>query len=319
MSDDDPFACFDDDDDDSDDANATSQPSIEVGSDQVKRDPNNGILVFHAGTEQALLHYVYQRMENGGSKSLSDQAAAVLGHINDFSVQRHWMMHVGEEKGSIITDFLMECVESKAGSPVSVVEIGTYCGYSSILLAKALQSVGCDFKICSVEVVESNAKVAKKMIELAGLADRIQVLLMDPTRETLEGLLKHHLKPGDVDFLFVDHDKSQYLRDLQDLESSGLIKKGCFVAADNVIFAQIDDYRQYVSELHKSGTVRTRLAMSWLEYSEPDHNDDVAKKNMMKDGIGKYILLVLMLHLSDLHPLGYLNSPLELTVYLKDP
>ncbi len=128
------------------------------------------------------------------------------------------------------------------------------------------------------------------MIKLSGLQNHIHVLLFDPDVESLSDLLRRAMaaQESTIDFLFLDHSKSMYLRDLQQLETSGFVKKGCFVAADNVIFAQIDDYREYMSELAHREIVRTELKFSWLEYCEPDHNGDETKKNMMKDGIGKW-------------------------------
>jgi catechol O-methyltransferase len=302
MSDEDPFDCFGDDDHDDDDSKNANAVSGENAPSPLRRDSSNGILAFHAGTEQALLNHVQQEMLMSPHVSApSEKAAAVLRSIDEFSLQRHWMMHVGQEKGTIVEEFLKECLQANAASkPVvpaslSLVEIGTYCGYSSILLAKTLKSLNCDFNICSVEVVEQNAQVARKMVELAGLADCINILLLDPGNDSLEELLRRNMKSDSVDFLFLDHDKSLYLSDLQKLEKSSFIKKGCFVAADNVVFARIDDYRHYISELEKEGTVRTRLAMSWLEYCEPDHDGDETKKKMMEDGIGKSTLLSVLI------------------------
>jgi catechol O-methyltransferase len=323
MNEEDPFDCFGEDDDHDDDAtDATGNDSSgkqQLTTTKGRRDPSNGILAFHAGTEHALLNHVEQEMlllhkrrsSNNNPRedddalvvsTPSETAAAVLRSIDDFSLQRHWMMHVGQEKGTIVKDFLKECLEATSsnttpeegkGASLSLVEIGTYCGYSSILLAKTLKDLDCgrDFTICSVEVVEQNAQVARKMVELAGLSDCINIVLLDVSstgnNDSLEELLRRHMKSDSIDFLFLDHDKSLYLSDLQTLETANFIRKGCFVAADNVVFAQIDDYRNYVSELETKGTVRTRLVMSWLEYCEPDHNGDQTKKQMMEDGIGK--------------------------------
>lgn len=294
-ADDDPFSCFDDDAESTDETSRDQQgeTSVLVLQD-FKRDPNNGILAFHPGTEQALLNYVEQNLVHRHDRTDFHVASAVLSIIDDFCVQRHWMMHVGQEKGSILKDFLQECVHSKEGQKLCVVEIGTYCGYSSVLLASELKRMGCIFEIWSIEVVESHAKVARQIIALAGLTECIQVLSMNPYSDTVGGLLKQSIKSDLIDFLFIDHDKSLYLPDLRNLESSGHIKKGTFVAADNVIFAHIDDYRRYVSQLQESGTVKTRLVVSWLEYSEPERNTDETKINLMKDGI-------------------------ELTVYVNDP
>jgi hypothetical protein len=110
-----------------------------------------------------------------------------------------------------------------------------------------------------------------------------------------------------IDFLFVDHDKSRYLSDLKELEVTGMIKKGTYIAADNVIFAEIQDYRQYMSKLSDEGIVTTRLEDSLVEFCQPEllsttdgstgdeninsNNDDDPStttpitKDMLRDGI----------------------------------
>ena len=301
MSDDDPFDCFGGDDVDVEEETAVANTSVDEARRFEQRDPSNGILAFHAGTEQALLHYVKQEMlkETVSGAQENDKAAAVLRHVDDFSLRRHWMMHVGYGKGPIIEEFLTECFQAHKAleQPLIVLEIGTYCGYSSILMAKTLRHLGCGFRILSVEVVAQNAQVAKKMVELAGLKEDVEILLLDPEKDSLEALLRRNMESDNViDFLFLDHDKTLYLSDLQQLEKCGFVKRGCFVAADNVIFAQIDDYRQYVADLEKKKIVRTKLAMSFLEYSEPDHHGDEQKKNMMRDGVGESVIMHSCLH-----------------------
>ena len=293
--DEDPFDCFGDGDSDHDneDDRRAGQSRNSASLSLQHRDPSNGILAFHAGTEQALINYVQKQLLASDNNVLKTPASKVLGHIDDFCLKRHWMMHVGYEKSPILEKFLKECKETTAPDAektLALVELGTYCGYSSILMANALQAkLSCDhFEIYTVEVAEQNAKIAREMIKLSGLQDHIHVLLFDPNRESLTDLLRREMPPAStIDFLFLDHSKSMYLRDLQQLENSRFVQKGCFVAADNVIFAQIDDYREYIAELAHRGIVRTQLKLSWLEYCEPDHNGDETKKNMMKDGIGK--------------------------------
>ena len=291
--DEDPFDCFGDGDGDhDDDDDRASQPHHSASFGLQRRDPSNGVLAFHAGTEQALLHYVQKQMLSLNHTAIQNPASTVLGHIDDFCLQRHWMMHVGYEKGPILEAFLKECMETETANAeraLGLVELGTYCGYSAILIATALRRLSCDrFQIYSVEVAQQNVNVAREMIKLSGLQNHIHVLLFDPDRESLTDVLHRAMRQeSTIDFLFLDHSKSMYLCDLQQLEKSGFVKKGCFVAADNVVFAQIDDYREYMSELAHRGIVRTQLKWSWLEYCEPDHNGDETKKNMMKDGIGK--------------------------------
>ena len=93
-------------------------------------------------------------------------------------------------------------------------------------------------------------------------------------------------------FVFLDHDKDLYKQDLQHLQAAGIIHKGCAVAADNVYFFGLHDYRSYMQEQAKKGIVSTRLVKGLVEYivEQTDENDE----EEWQDGI-------------------------ELSVYLKDP
>jgi catechol O-methyltransferase len=198
-------------------------------------------------------------------------------------------------------------MDKSSSRPLVVVELGTYCGYSSILLAKTLRDLkDFSFHIFSVEVDPQHAQVARKLIQLCSLQDHISVLLLHPGETTLEQLLKTNFistsptattatttssdnAPVAIDLLFIDHDKDLYLADLRHLEEAGLVRKGCYVAADNVLFAKIDEYRNYMKELAEQGIVETKLVESQLEYSEPDsHGLDEARKQLLRDGVGKY-------------------------------
>lgn len=394
---DDPFACFDDssDDDDDDESDVGILPGGHDLTEQTdggpqrnheprqnttaeKRDPENGVLAFHAGTEAALLHHVQtelaktrnrkspKRDTNDGNRSddasinlaeIIQNAQAVLDLVDSYCISRHWMMHVGPEKATplrkFIGDFLI--VQEKAndttaadGETANFVELGTYCGYSSIFIAKTVlerslnngktthtntsgvKSVAADdcfsFHIYSVEVVEKFATVAQKLIKLAGMEAYISIVLMkDP--DTIEAARRrgHEVKGSSlsselkkkivdsnndqgtrgineittIDFLFVDHDKSLYLPHLRELEDAGMIRKGTHVAADNVVFAEIHDYRQYMTDLAERGIVSTRLEDSlFVEYCQPElatnENNDENKastssttvtKEMLRDGI----------------------------------
>ena len=291
----DPFSCFGDDDEDDDSEvipDGSRQPATEAKEFSFNRDPHCGVLAFHPGTEQALLKHVENELlvqcQCTTDTTITDRSKFVLDSIDKFCLNRHWMMHVGNEKAKIIEKFMEECCvshESKNGSLV-VVELGTYCGYSSIMLARTLSRIRSDFHIYSVEVVSEHATVAQQMIRFSGFENKVSSLLLDPDRDTLVGLLKSKLPSDRIDFLFIDHDKSLYLSDLQQLEESGLVKKDSFVAADNVVFAIIDDYRQYVSDLVSRGHVQSKLEECFLEYSEPDCNGTESKKHLLKDGIG---------------------------------
>ena len=323
MSDDDPFACFDSSDDESD--------AQEVGHDEqepppkeetIARDPGNGVLAIHAGTEVAMLHHVKTELAKNSNNNLQ-RAQTVLEIVDSYCLSRHWMMHVGPEKAGPLRKFINDALDQHATNhsnrSFTVIELGTYCGYSSIFIAKTILELCLEkakddfsFHIYSVEVVDKFAAVAKELIQLAHMEDYISVLLVkDPdvvaaavrSGEEGEALslsseLRKILPRPEIDFLFVDHDKSLYLPNLQELERNDMIRIGTHVAADNVVFAQIHDYREYMASLATKGIVTTRLEDAlFVEYCQPElgqlesnkegntNEQNAATKDMMRDGI----------------------------------
>ena len=309
MVNEDPFACFDDDGNDDNydvDSEADVSNAAAAATLPTKRSDDCGVLAFHPGTEQALLVHVQNALRDDNTK-LDRRPSQVLESIDQFCMQRHWMMHVGPDKGHVLQSFLTKCLTTAfRETPSSVrrrrfvlLELGTYCGYSSILWAKLLlksHDKMDGFMIYSVEASPANAAIARRLIGLAGLQEYISVLILDLHRgQTVVDLIQGEINESDdcIDFVFLDHDKDAYLSDLCMLERSGLIRAGTHVAADNVIFAGIDTYRDYVKRLVVMGIVESSLVEGSIEYSGPEE-DNAIDKEVFRDGI-------------------------ELTVYLKDP
>jgi catechol O-methyltransferase len=331
----DPFACFDDgndndDDDDDNDAEVDTGDAAAAAATLLERREDCGVLAFHPGTEQSLLVHVQNELRGKQER----RPSLVLELIDKFCMQRHWMMHVGPEKGQVLRSFLTECLTSRAPSSRFVLlELGTYCGYSSMLWAELLKNHGIDsFMIYTVEASPANATVARRLIDLAGIHEHISVLVLDLHREQTVVDLVKGVMDGNVciDFVFLDHDKDAYLSDLCMLERSGLIRAGTHVAADNVVFARIDAYRDYVKSLVERGIVESRLVEGSIEYSGPDE-DKAIDKEVFRDGIGTFFLrkaamseivrllakqTFVLTNMSCFH-LSCASS--ELTVYLKDP
>lgn len=132
--------------------------------DAVRRDKMSGVLSFHPNTEIALCLHVKQglqsipdNVEKSGHVRKSKQ---ILKLIDDFCLNRHWMMHVGPKKGSILLDELEKSLyDYKRQRSFVVVELGTYCGYSAILMADFLCSRQDEFHLFSVEINEGKALV----------------------------------------------------------------------------------------------------------------------------------------------------------------
>lgn len=281
----------------------------------VKRDPSCGVFSFHPNTEQSLITHVKNSTTLTSSSAYAsdvqvNSASDVLQAVDKFCTSRHWMMHVGPEKGEILTGALREAMDAKLASrtsdmstPFVAVELGSYCCYSSILMAREFykqQYAKLNSHLFTVEINPEYAKVAAEMARLSGLDGKITVHEIsynghDTDVDTVvqDALIQFNSKEQGadspkIDFLFIDHDKDMYKADLIKLESAGLVRQGTKVVADNVLFAQIDDYIEYVQKRKEEGTVNTLTIPCQVEYSNEDEGDssvDVGVKESYVDGV----------------------------------
>lgn len=146
-------------------------------------------------------------------------------------------MNVGDDKGRIVVDIIQE------RRPKTMLELGGYCGYSTILFGDALRASGGN-KYYSLERNERFAHNIEVLIEFAGLSDTVEVIV-GPSNDGIKqlhdtGKVKH------IDMMFLDHYKPAYTTDLKLCESLGLISKGTVLAADNVITPGNPPYLKYV-------------------------------------------------------------------------
>ncbi|RXM94319.1 Transmembrane O-methyltransferase [Acipenser ruthenus] len=144
-------------------------------------------------------------------------------------------------------------------APLTVLELGTHCGYSAVRIARGLP-LGA--RLYSVEMDECNATIAEKVIRLAGFDDDTVELIVSPSEEVIPQL-RERFGIERLDFVFMDHWKRCYLRDLQLLEGSGLLGKGSIILADNIIFPGAPHFLRYVKS---SGLYQHRIHQATLEY-----------------------------------------------------
>lgn len=129
--------------------------------------------------------------------------------------------------------------------PKSVLELGSFYGYSAVHLLR-----GTDNKLCTVTCVEGNEQNLEVMRTVLAHAfgstsDSLKRLRLVPGLSST--VISTMLPPTEFDFCFFDHDKASYLSDLRALESRNLLAPNCVIVADNVIFPGAPDYMQYVS------------------------------------------------------------------------
>ncbi len=110
-----------------------------------------------------------------------------------------------------------------ASSCRRVLEIGTLAGYSAIWIARALPQDG---ELITLEVNPNHARVAQRALALAGVEERVQLLVGD-ARE-----LMADLGPDEsFDAVFLDADKERYSR--YAAHAARLLRPGGLLLADN--------------------------------------------------------------------------------------
>jgi catechol O-methyltransferase len=204
------------------------------------------------GREEALAAHVLAHARPGDL----DEAIRV---IDDFCVTRSVMMNVGDEKGEIL-DHAVQRV-----SPGLLLELGTYCGYSGLRMARVMPA---DARFFSIEFNPANAEIARRIWAHAGVGDRLTVIVgsLGDGGATLERLRSEFgVTDGALDFVFVDHDKKAYLPDLERIQRERWLHPGSVVVADNVKFPGAPEYRAYL-HAEEGRTWRTIEHDTHLEY-----------------------------------------------------
>ncbi len=204
------------------------------------------------GREEALCAYVVEHARAG---DIDD----VIRVIDEFCYERSFMINVGDEKGE-----LLDAALRRAG-PRLILELGTYCGYSALRLARAMPDGA---RVVSVEFNGSNAAIARRIWDHAGLTDQVGVVVgtLGDGGGTI-GVLEaeHGFAAGAVGFAFLDHDKGAYLPDLERILQRGWLRAGAVVVADNVKFPGAPEYRAFMAE-QEGRTWRTVEHATHVEY-----------------------------------------------------
>ena len=204
------------------------------------------------GREEALAAHVLANARPGDL----DDAIRV---IDDFCVTRSAMMNVGDEKGELLDRAVQRA------SPSLLLELGTYCGYSGLRLARVMPA---NARLCSIEFNPANADIARRIWTHAGVDERLTVVVGTlgdggATIDRLRGELG--FAEGRLDFAFLDHDKDAYLPDLKRIVEERWLHPGSVVVADNVKFPGAPEYRGYL-QAEEGRTWRTIEHDTHVEY-----------------------------------------------------
>ncbi|XP_044296401.1 catechol O-methyltransferase [Varanus komodoensis] len=184
--------------------------------------------VMDQSKEQRILNSVSYNAIRGDPES-------VLDCIDKYCSKNEWAMNVGDEKG-LILDKIVEEID-----PSIVLELGTYCGYSAIRIARLLKPKA---RLLTVENNAEFVPIAKEIIEIAGLSDKVTII--QGFSQDVIPQLKETYQVDTLDFVFLDHWKERYAPDTILLEECGLLRKGSVLLADNIIFPGAPEFIKYI-------------------------------------------------------------------------
>jgi caffeoyl-CoA O-methyltransferase len=151
----------------------------------------------------------------------------------------------------------------------NAIEIGTFTGYSALIIAEALPEDG---RLITCEANEKHAEIALRYFKKSPHGGKIR-LELKPAMETLKGIAD-----SSVDFVFIDADKPSYGRYFD--EAMRILQTGCLIFVDNVFWR---------NKIFKQ-PITNENARAIAAFNEKVKNDDRAEKVMLSVRDGVYLI-----------------------------
>ena len=193
----------------------------------------------------SVLNYVFKNAKQ-------DDPQSVLNTIDSFvSETGTFLMNVGPEKGKLLAETI------KDHKPLNTLELGSFLGYSAIIIAMFLPEAG---SLVSVDHDKDSVTASKEIVKYAGLENKVH-FINSTSDEAINAL------EDSFDFIFIDHEKNRYYSDLLLIENLNLINKGGIVFADNVGIFE-DKMKDYFSHVRDSGAYTSKNIGAHLEYRD---------------------------------------------------
>lgn len=210
------------------------------------------------------MHFVYDRAEQ-----IRNSPSGVLAAIDEYGRSKKYLMNVGTYKGKIVTELIQE------QKPKTMVELGGYIGYSSILFGDMFKRSG-GKRYYTLESSPEFAAVIMALVKLAGLDDVVEVLVGD-SGASLERLHREkHL--SHIDMLFIDH--IEFERDIKLCERLELVSPGTLVTADNCVYPGQPEYWSYMT----ASVQERRAAFNREEDERKRGNPDLIYESRLAEG-----------------------------------
>ena len=151
----------------------------------------------------------------------------------------------------------------------NAIEIGTFTGYSALIIAEALPEDG---RLITCETNPKHAEIALRYFRKSPQGSKIR-LELKPAMETLRGIAD-----SSVDFVFIDADKPSYGRYFD--EAMRILHAGGLIFVDNVFWR---------NKIFKK-PITNENARAIAAFNEKVRNDDRAEKVMLNVRDGVYLI-----------------------------
>lgn len=162
-------------------------------------------------------------MKPGIEKYATDHSSAELPVLARLSRATHLRSHQPQMLSGHLQGTFLQMI-SHMIRPVSILEIGTFTGYSAICLAQGLQPGG---KLITIDCNPEMEDFTRPYFKEAGLADKIDMIIGDATQ--IIGNLN-----GRFDLVFIDADKENYVNYFKMILPK--VSPGGYILADNTLW-----------------------------------------------------------------------------------
>ncbi len=187
-----------------------------------------------------------------------ESAVAAELRAHTLAATRWHPMQISPEQGAFM-QLLVKLLRAKR-----TLEVGTFTGYSALVVAEALPADG---QVVACDVSEEWTSIGRPFWERAGVAPKIDLHLR-PAVETLDELIAGG-EAGSFDFAFIDADKANY--DAYYERSLTLLRPGGVIGIDNVLWGgrvanedANDEDTRAIRALNRKVQADTRVDISML-------------------------------------------------------
>jgi caffeoyl-CoA O-methyltransferase len=199
----------------------------------------------------------------------SVRESAILRDLREATASLpHASMQIGPDQGQLMA-LLVQAIGARR-----CIEIGTFTGYSALVVALALPD---DARIVCCDVSEEWTAIARRFWQKAGVVHKIELRLA-PALETLDALLAKG-EAGRYDFAFIDADKENYASYYE--RCLRLLRAGGLIAVDNTLW----------SGAVADGRSRDETTVALRAFNDKLHRDERVSLSQLPVGDGLTLAL----------------------------